>query len=466
MTGMSERIDHFFHISERGSTVGREVRGGLITFLAMFYIMAVNPLILQQAAGPELFGQLVTATGLAAFISCILMGIYAKFPVALAPGMGINAFIAYTIVIGMGFTYYQALLVVLISGIIFLALTVSGIRTKILSSIPAIIRLAITAGIGFFIVLVGLYNSGIIIHADGSALTLGDIASPGVNLSIMCIIITLVLWYRDRWYAVLVGVIFSVAFGFMGGQLFGWDTTVDGASLIPGVGTAAVTGIVSMPDFGLFGAMFTEFTMFDTALIPAFLASIASLLIVDMFDTAGTLLGIGQTAGIIDDDGNIEGSEKALQADAVSSIIGAVAGTTTTTSFIESSTGISAGARTGLMAVTVGIMFFLALFFVPVFSIITSACTVGALFLVGLMMITAVKDIEWTEPVNVATAFLTVFMMALSGSITDGIAFGILAYLLGMLVTKRIKEVPMMMWILGLIFLGYFYLTYGIIPDL
>ena len=466
MTGMSERIDHFFHISERGSTVGREVRGGLITFLAMFYIMAVNPLILQQAAGPELFGQLVTATGLAAFISCILMGIYAKFPVALAPGMGINAFIAYTIVIGMGFTYYQALLVVLMSGIIFLALTVSGIRTKILSSIPAIIRLAITAGIGFFIVLVGLYNSGIIIHADGSALTLGDIASPGVNLSIMCIIITLVLWYRDRWYAVLVGVIFSVAFGFMGGQLFGWDTTVDGASLIPGVGTAAVTGIVSMPDFGLFGAMFTEFTMFDTALIPAFLASIASLLIVDMFDTAGTLLGIGQTAGIIDDDGNIEGSEKALQADAVSSIIGAVAGTTTTTSFIESSTGISAGARTGLMAVTVGIMFFLALFFVPVFSIITSACTVGALFLVGLMMITAVKDIEWTEPVNVATAFLTVFMMALSGSITDGIAFGILAYLLGMLVTKRIKEVPMMMWILGLIFLGYFYLTYGIIPDL
>ncbi|MBR6214510.1 MAG: NCS2 family permease [Candidatus Methanomethylophilaceae archaeon] len=466
MSGVSERIDHFFHITERGSTIGTEVRGGLITFLAMFYIMAVNPLILQEAAGPELFGQLVTATGLAAFVSSILMGIYARFPVALAPGMGINAFIAYTIVIAMGFTYYQALLVVLISGIIFLVLTVTGVRKKLLSSIPAIVRLAITAGIGFFIVLVGLYNSGIIIHGEGSALQLGDIASPGVNLSIMCIIITLILWYKKLWYAVLVGVVFSVAFGFMGGQLFGWDTTIDGTSLIPGVGTAAVTELISMPDFGLFGAMFTEFTMFDSSLIPAFLASVVALLIVDMFDTAGTLLGIGQVAGIIDEDGNIEGNEKALQTDAVGSIFGAIAGTTTTTSFIESSTGIASGARTGLMAVTVGILFFVALFFVPLFSIITSACTVGALVLVGLMMITTVKDIEWTEPVNIATAFLTMFMMALSGSITDGIAFGLLAYLLGMLVTKRYKEVPLIIWILGLIFLGYFYLTYGIIPSI
>jgi AGZA family xanthine/uracil permease-like MFS transporter len=394
------------------------------------------------------------------------MGIYAKFPVALAPGMGINAFIAYTIVIAMGFTYYQALLVVLVSGILFLILTVTGVRKKMLSSIPAIVRLAITAGIGFFIVMVGLYNSGIIIHGAGSALQLGDIASPGVNLSIMCIIITLIMWYRRRWYAVLAGVLFSVVFGFMGGQLFGWDTTIDGTSLIPGVGTAAVTGIISMPDFGLFGAMFSEFTMFDSSLIPAFFASVMALLIVDMFDTAGTLLGIGQMAGIMDKDGNIEGNEKALQADAVSSIFGAVAGTTTTTSFIESSTGIASGARTGLMAVIVGILFFAALFFVPLFSVITSACTVGALFLVGLMMITSVKDIDWKEPVNIATAFLTMFMMALSGSITDGIAFGLLAYLLGMLVTKRYKEVSLIIWILGLIFLGYFYLTYGIIPNI
>ena len=466
MSEFSAKIDRFFRISERGSTIGTEIRGGIITFLAMFYILAVNPLILMDAAGPEYFQQLVTATGLAACISCFLMGLYARFPVALAPGMGINAFIAYTIVIDMGFSYYQALLVVLISGIIFLLLSISGVRAKILSSIPMIIRLAITAGIGFFIVVVGLYNSGIIVHADGSALTLGNVASPGVNLAIMCIIITLIFWYRGKWSAVLIGVIFSVVVGYLGGQFLGWDTEIDGTSLIPGVGTAAITGIISTPDFGLFGAIFTEFESFDATLWPAFIASIASLLIIDMFDTAGTLMGIGQSAGILDEDGNIEGNEKALQADAVASIFGAVAGTSTTTSFIESSTGIAAGARTGLMAVTVGVLFLVAMVFTPIFSVITSACTIGALFLVGLMMITSVKDIDWTEPVNIATAFLTLFMMGLSGSITDGIAFGLLGYILGMIVTKRAKEISLILWILGLVFLGYFYLTYGIIPDL
>jgi len=466
MSELSARIDQFFHISERGSDIGTEIKGGVITFLTMFYILAVNPIILSSAAGEELFQQLVTATGLAACVSCILMGIYAKFPVALAPGMGINAFVAYTIVIAMGFTYYQALLIVLISGIVFLLLTISGVRSKLLSSIPMVIKLAITAGIGFFIVVVGLYNSGIIVHGNGSALMLGQLASPGVNLSILCIVVTLALWYKKNWGAVLIGVVLTVVVGYLGGYFLGWDTTINGTSLIPGVGTAAINGIITIPDFGLFGAVFTEMSGFEATLLPAFIMSIVSLVIVDMFDTTGTLVGIGQSANILDENGNIEGNERALQADAIATVFGAVAGTSTTTSFIESSTGISAGAKTGLMAVTVGVLFLIAMIFAPIFSVITSACTVGALFVVGLMMITAIKEIEWSEPVNIATAFLTIFMMGLAGSITDGIAFGVFGYILGMISTKRAKEISKVIWILGLVFLVYFFITYGMIPNM
>lgn len=466
MSDFSSKIDRFFHISERGSDIKTEVRGGIITFLAMFYILAVNPSILTAATSEELFNQLVTATAIAACVSCILMGLYANFPVALAPGMGINAFIAYTIVLGMGFTYYQALLVVLISGIVFFVLTVTGFRSKLLSCIPSMMKLGITAGIGFFIVMVGLFNAGIIEHGDGSALKLGNLASPGVRLAIACILITIGLWFRSRWQAVLFGIVIVVIVGYLGGMFLGWDTVVNGAQLVPGVGSAAITGAVSMPDFGLFGSMFSELTGFESALWPAFIISIISLVIVDMFDTAGTLLGLGNAAGIVDKDGNISGNEKALQVDSIATIFGAVAGTTTTTSFIESTTGINAGAKTGLMPVVTGILFFLAMFLAPFFAIITPACTVGALFLVGLLLGKSVKDIEWVEPVDVATAFITMFMMGLSGSITDGMALGMIVYIFGKCLTGKIREIPLMLWILGAIFIVYFVILFDIIPIL
>jgi len=466
MSDFSIKVDEFFHITERGSSFRKEIMGGVITFLAMFYILAVNPDLLSKAAGAEYFGQLMAATALAAFFSCLLMGLYANFPVALAPGMGINAFVAFTVVQGMGFSYYQALLIVLISGILFFVLTITSFRSKILTSIPAVMRLSITAGIGFFIVVVGLFNAGIIEHADGSALRLGAIASPGVALGLICIIITLALWFRNRWAAVLIGVAITTVLGYIGGAVFGWDTVVNGASLIPGVGTAAVTGVVNTPDFGLFGAVFLNLTEFQTALWPAFIVSILSLLIVDMFDTTGTLLGIGQYAGIVDENGNIDGNERALKADSVATIFGAVAGTSTTTSFIESSTGIAAGAKTGLMTVTVGILFLIAMFFAPIFSVITSACTVGALFIVGVIMVSSMKEIEWTNPVNMATAFVTIFMMGLDGSITEGIAFGILTYVLGMLMTGKGKEITKMMWVLTVVFVVYLIINYGFLPSL
>jgi len=462
MSDFASKLDSFFHITERGSDIKTEVKGGVITFLAMFYILAVNPSILSAAAGVDLFQQLVTATALAAFVSCILMGIYAKFPVALAPGMGINAFVAYTIVLTMGFTYYQALLIVLISGILFFILTVTGVRSKILTSIPLIMRLSITAGIGFFIVVVGLFNAGIIQHGNGSALQLGVLGDPGVMLGLLCIIVTLVLWFKRSWSAVLIGVIVTVIVGCI---MSACGVTSDvNPLLIPSL--SSVGTVVSMPDFGLFGAMFTQFTGWEGGMWAAFIVSIASLLIVDMFDTTGTLLGIGHSAGIIDENGNIEGNEKALMVDATATVFGAIAGTSTTTSFIESSTGIEAGARTGLMAVVVGLLFLIAMFFSPLFSVITSACTVGALLLVGLMMITALKGIQWVDPVNIATAFCTIFMMGLAGSITDGIAFGVFSYIIGSFVMGRKNEISVAMWILGAVFLAYFIITFLVIPAM
>ncbi len=451
MSDFKASIDSFFRISERGSTIGNELKGGLITFLAMAYILIVNPSILSSAAVGYSFDQLFTATALATIIACILMGIYARFPVALAPGMGLNAFLSYTICLVMGFTFEQGLLIVFISGILFLLLTVSGWRERILDEIPGSMKLAISAGIGFFIAVVGLYNAGIITHGNGSALALGAINDPGVLLSVFCIVVTFILWFLKKWYGVIFGLLATWVIGIIMGQMDVTSTT----SLIPSWNP---DNFVSTPDFGLFGAVFSEFTMFDTNLWPAFIAAVVSLFVVDMFDTAGTLIGVGGAAGIIDENGHLKDGSKALAVDAVATIAGAVCGTSTTTSFIESTTGIDAGARTGLMSVTVGILFLVALFFSGFFGTFTSACTVGALVLVGIMMIKSVKGIEWDDPVTCAMAFMTIFMMGLAGSITDGIAFGVFTYVIGKVVTGKHKDVTVIIWALAVIFFIYFIL--------
>ena len=451
MSDFKASIDSFFRISERGSTFGNELKGGLITFLAMAYILIVNPNILSSAAVGYSFDQLFTATALATIIACILMGIYARFPVALAPGMGLNAFLSYTICLVMGFTFEQGLLIVFISGILFLLLTVSGWRERILDEIPGSMKLAISAGIGFFIAVVGLYNAGIITHGNGSALALGAINDPGVLLSVFCIVVTFILWFLKKWYGVIFGLLATWVIGIIMGQMDVTSTT----SLIPSWNP---DNFVSTPDFGLFGAVFSKFTMFDTNLWPAFIAAVVSLFVVDMFDTAGTLIGVGGAAGIIDENGHLKDGSKALAVDAVATIAGAVCGTSTTTSFIESTTGIDAGARTGLMSVTVGILFLVALFFSGFFGTFTSACTVGALVLVGIMMIKSVKGIEWDDPVTCAMAFMTIFMMGLAGSITDGIAFGVFTYVIGKVVTGKHKDVTVIIWALAVIFFIYFIL--------
>ena len=457
MSDFTQKIDEFFRISARGSTIQNEIKGGIITFLAMVYILIVNPNILGPSAVGYTFDQLFTATALASIIACLLMGLYSRFPVALAPGMGVNAFLSYTICLGMGFTFEQGLMVVFISGILFLILTVSGLRMKILDSIPKSMKLAISAGIGFFIALLGLFNAGIIEQAPASALQLGQLADPGVLLALFCLIITLVMWYKKWWFAVIGGMLATWIVGLIMGAMDVNSATI----LIPHWNN----DVISNPDFGLFAKVFTGFDMFAGSLWMSFIAAIVSLFVVDMFDTAGTLIGVGGAAGMIDDNGHLQDGEKALTCDAVASMAGAVCGTSTTTSFIESTTGIDAGARTGLMPVVVGLMFAIALLFSPVFGTFTSACTVGALVLVGILMIKSVKDIEWEDPVTCVMAFLTIFMMGLAGSITDGIAFGIFAWVIGKTVTGKVKEITPIIWVLTVVFLIYFIINYAAIPN-
>lgn len=456
MSDFKASIDSYFRITERGSTFGTELRGGVITFLAMVYILIVNPNILGPAAPGYTTEQLFTATAMAAIIACILMGIYSRFPVALAPGMGVNAFLSYTICLAMGFTFEQGLMVVFVSGILFLILTVSGWRERILDEIPGSMKLAISAGIGFFISVVGLFNAGIIVHGNGSALAIGDLGDPGVLLSLFCLLVTLVLWFMKKWYAVIVGLVATWVVGIiMGNAGVTSDLVKEGIFLIP---TWSPDSFVSTPDFGLFGAVFTNFEMFEGTMWPSFIAAAVSLFVVDMFDTAGTLIGVGGAAGMIDENGHLKNGSKALTCDAVATVAGAVCGTSTTTSFIESTTGINAGARTGIMPIVVGILFIVALFFSGFFGTFTSACTVGALVLVGIMMIKSVKDIEWDDPVMCAMAFMTIFMMGLSGSITDGIAFGVFAFVIGKVVTKKSKDISVIIWALAVIFFIYFLL--------
>lgn len=441
----ADALDGFFHISERGSNLGTEIKGGVITFLAMCYILVVNPAILS--AGGADWGGVFTATALATIFSCLLMGLYARFPVALAPGMGINAFIAFNIVLAMGFTYEQALMTVLISGIVFFLVSISGWRVKLLNSMPIPFRACITAGIGFFIALIGLVNAGIIIP-NGGLLSFASTWDGEVLLGLFCIGITLVLWLRNRWGAIIIGIFATIVVGIICGLIDLPDN------------------LTSSPDTTYIGAVFTDFEMFGSDMWPSFIVAIFSLFIVDMFDSAGTLLAVGKEAELIGDDGSTDAIAPAMTVDSVSTVAGAMLGTSTTTSFIESTTGIVSGARTGLMTVVVGILFAVALFFQPVFSVVTSACVVGALVLVGVLMMTSLKDVDWKDPVMAATAFMTVFIMGLSYSISNGIGFGAITYVGGMLISGKIKEVSPLMIFIAVLFVIYFGVYYILIPNL
>ncbi|MEC2057605.1 NCS2 family permease [Peribacillus psychrosaccharolyticus] len=436
----------YFQFEELGTNFRREILGGLTTFLAMAYILVVNPVTLTLSSVEDLpdalrmdYGSVFVATALAAAIGSILMGVIARYPIALAPGMGLNAFFAYTVVLTFGIPWETALTGVLISGVIFVLLSLSGIREKIINAIPAELKYAVGAGIGLFITFVGFQNSGIIVKNDNVIVGIGDLTSGNTLLAIFGILVTVMLLTKGIKSGVFAGMVITAIVGMIFG-LIDVPTKIIGSmpSLSPTFGTA-------FNAFGNPGELFTG----------QMLIVILTFLFVAFFDTAGTLVAVAQQAGLMKNN-VLPRVGKGLLADSLSIVFGAVLGTSTTTSYVESTSGVAAGARSGFAAVVTGLLFILSIFFFPLLSVVTSAVTAPALIIVGVMMAASLKNIEWDKFEIAVPAFFTVIMMPLTYSIATGIACGFIFYPITMIMKGKAKQVHPIMYGLFIIFILYF----------
>lgn len=435
-------MEKLFHLKEHGTNVKTEILAGITTFLAMAYILAVNPAILGQAHMSH--QGVFLATAISAGVTSIFMGLMANYPVSLAPGMGVNALFTYTIVGQMGLSPEGALACVFVSGIIFVIITVTNIRRMIINAIPAQLKLAIGAGIGFFVAFVGLKNAGIVVASESTFVSLGNLKDPTVLLALFGIIITLVLLVKNKPAAVFYGLIITAVVGVVFGSIFG----LKGMPQLP-------SKVVSVNfDFSLVGAFARGFNEMFTH--PQCIVAIFSLLFVDFFDTAGTLVAVASKADLIDENGELVNVERALLADAVGTVFGSMIGTSTVTSFVESTSGVGVGGRTGLTACTTGICFLLTVFFYPVLSMITDAVTAPALVIVGILMASQLKDIKWDNLIFAASGFVTIIFMILGYSISNGIALGFIVYVISMIATGQAKDINKMVWVLFLLFIAYF----------
>ncbi len=436
-------LEKLFHLKDKKTNVKTELIAGLTTFLAMAYILAVNPSILGES-GMNV-QSVFMATAISAGIASILMGVLANYPVALAPGMGVNALFTYTVVFTMGYSWQAALASVFISGIVFLIISVTGLRKMIINAIPKQLKLAIGAGIGFFIAFVAFMNSGIIVASSSTGVTLGDLTQPTVLLAIIGILITIALVIKKVPAAVFVGMVITAVIGLVLGFM--------GFEGMPSLPSQFITTDFSMVTFGAFAQGFGELFAdpFNAFVI------IFSFLFVDFFDTAGTLVAVGNRCGLVNEEGELENAEKALLADSVGTVVGAVLGTSTVTSFVESSSGVEVGGRTGLTACTTGILFFLSILISPiVLSTATSAVTAPALVVVGMLMAQQLGGIDWDDFIYAASGFVTVIVMILSYSIANGIALGFITYGVAMLASGKAKKVSPIIWILDIVFILYF----------
>lgn len=414
-------MEKFFKLKERKTNVRTEIMAGVTTFLTMAYILAVNPGILSEA-GMD-FSKVFAATAIASAAATLVMSLLANLPFALAPGMGLNAFLTYTVVMGMGYSWQFALTAVFVEGIIFLILTAVNIREAIVNSIPANLKKAIGVGIGLFIAFIGMQNAGIVV--DGATLV-------GLNHD----------WYLGTAGLAMLGLLIT-------GILLVFK--VNGALLI-GIALTTIIGIplgITQYAGGSFVPPAPYFFPFDFSQVMSldFIVVVFTFLFVDMFDTVGTLIGCATKADMIQKDGSIPNCKEALFADAVGTTLGAVLGTSTVTTFVESSAGVVEGGRTGLTSLTVAILFLLSLFFAPLFESIPAAATAPALIIVGVMMMTPVKEIEWTDMTEAIPAFLCIMFMVVAYSIADGIMFGIISYVLLKFFTNKRKEISGMTWV-------------------
>ena len=433
-------MEKFFKLQERNTTVSKEIIGGITTFLAMAYILAVNPSILS-ASGMS-WGAVFTATALSAAIATFVMAFCANLPVALAPGLGLNAFFTYTVVLGMGCTYQLALTAVLLEGILFIILSLCGVREAIIKSIPEGLKKAVAVGIGLFIAIIGLANAGIVSTETGTLI--GYVNFTMANKTAIVAVIGLILTTLKVPGAILIGIIVTTIVGIP----FGVTTIPENFRPLSAPSAPTVFA------FDFKGIFCTTAGKFSFAVIGQFFVIFFTFLFTDLFDTIGTLLGVAEQGNLKDSNGEVQNVKGALMADAVGTAVGACLGTSTVTSFVESSSGVAAGARTGLASVTTGILFLLALFLSPLFFLIPSAATAPALIFVGYLMMKSVVEIKFDDPTEGIPAFITIMTMPFSYSIAKGIQWGIISYVIAKCAGKKFKEIPVVTWILAVIFLA------------
>jgi AGZA family xanthine/uracil permease-like MFS transporter len=444
-------MERFFKLKEHGTDVRTEVMGGITTFFAMAYIIFVNPNYLS-ATGMD-FTAVMVATCVSAAIGTLLTAFLANVPFAQAPGMGLNAFFTYSVCLGMGYTWQQGLTIVLISGILFLLVTISPLRSKIIASIPAFLKSAISAGIGLFIAFIGLLNAdivklfgdtvvdGVVVATDYS--DMGNIISGAPLLALIGILITGILIAYKVKGAMVIGILITTVIGLP-----------MGITQIPESFTMANIGNISMTMFQFdFGGVLSM------GVLPL-VTAVVSFAVVDMFDTVGTLIGTAGNAGMLDKDGNLPGGDRALVADALATCVGACLGTSTVTTYVESSTGIEGGARTGLSSVVTGILFLFSALLAPVAGIIPSAATAPALIIVGVYMIKGAVNIDWSNFEMALPAFLTIAIMPFAYSISDGIGFGFISYTVIKVARGKAKEVPGLVYILSALFIFMYILSF------
>ena len=423
-----------FQLEQHNTTVKKEILAGLTTFLTMAYIVVVNPIILSDAGVP--IDQVFVATIIAAVIGTLLMGLFANYPLAIAPGMGLNAYFTYAVVLGSNgkIDYLTAFGAVFVAGIIFVILSLTPLREKLISSIPENLKLAITAGIGLFIAFIGLRMSGLVVAHESNLVSLGDLSSEPVILTLIGLAVTIILMARNVNGALFIGMVIIGVIAFFTGSL-----KIDGVVALPHLPEGILVwnpldAIGDVISYGLYGVVF-------------------SFILVTLFDTTGTMIGVAKQAGLMKD-GKLKNARAALLADSVATTAGAMVGTSPTTAFIESSSGVAAGGRTGLTSVTVGVLFIIASFFSPLVTSISgvAAITSPALIIVGSLMISAVKDIEWNGIDEAFPAFLVILTMPLTSSISTGIALGFISYPLLKFAKGKAREVHPLLYVFAVLF--------------
>ena len=422
-------LNKLFGFDPAKTTIKREIFAGITTFLTMSYILAVNPSMFSLLDGMS-SGAVFTSTALAAIIGCLAMAFWGKLPFGLAPGMGLNAFFVYSVCLGMGYSWQFALTAVLIEGLIFIVLTVTNVREAIVNAIPLSLRNAIGAGIGLFITFIGLNSAGVIVNNDATLVGLGDITSGSALLALIGLLLTGFMFMRNVPGAILIGILITMVIG------------------IP-MGVTEFKGIVSHPES--ISSIFCKFE-FDKVFTLDMLVVVFTFLFIDMFDTVGTLVGVCTKANMIDEKGNIFRLRQAFMADAIATTFGAMLGTSTTTTYVESAAGVAQGGRSGLTALSVAGCFAVALFFSPLFLSIPAAATAPALIIVGLLMMEPITKIPFDDFSEAIPAFVCIVMMPLSYSISNGILLGMISYVLMNMICGKFKKITPAMYILAILF--------------